>query len=153
SSLPSIVMRAARKRRTPSPRQRAVWPPACTPEARMSLFTTSPCRGSARDKPRLPCPDRPALLRVSGMRILTGLFLAYALAQAQHAHRSAENSKPAELLEGLGSHSHPIATKSELAQKFFDQGLALIYGFNHDEAARLFARAAELDPASPMPHW
>jgi tetratricopeptide (TPR) repeat protein len=40
-----------------------------------------------------------------------------------------------------------------MAQKFFDQGLALIYGFNHDEAARLFARAAELDPNSPMPHW
>ena len=40
-----------------------------------------------------------------------------------------------------------------MAQKFFDQGLALIFGFNHDEAARLFARAAELDPQSPMPHW
>ena len=40
-----------------------------------------------------------------------------------------------------------------MAQKFFDQGLALIFGFNHDEAARLFARAAELDPKSPMPHW
>jgi hypothetical protein len=31
--------------------------------------------------------------------------------------------------------------------------MAMIYGFNHDEAQRLFARAAELDPASPMPHW
>ena len=81
------------------------------------------------------------------------LFLAGFLSYAQHHHDSAENTKPAELLEGLGNHVHPIATKSELAQKFFDQGLALIYGFNHDEAARLFARAAELDPKSPMPHW
>jgi tetratricopeptide (TPR) repeat protein len=40
-----------------------------------------------------------------------------------------------------------------MSQKFFDQGLALIFGFNHDEAARLFGRAAELDPRSPMPHW
>jgi tetratricopeptide (TPR) repeat protein len=72
---------------------------------------------------------------------------------AQHAHHETGPNKPAELLEGLGKHTHPIATKSELAQKFFDQGLALIYGFNHDEAARLFARAGELDPQSPMPHW
>ena len=36
---------------------------------------------------------------------------------------------------------------------FLHQGLALVFGFNHDEAARLFARAAELDPKSPMPHW
>jgi tetratricopeptide (TPR) repeat protein len=75
------------------------------------------------------------------------------MGMAQHVHNTAEAAKPAELLEGLGSHTHPIATQSALAQKFFDQGLALIYGFNHDEAARLFARAAELDPHSPMPHW
>lgn len=75
------------------------------------------------------------------------------LLAAQHTHNTAENAKPAELLEGLGNHVHPITTKSELAQKFFNQGLALIYGFNHDEAARLFGRAAELDPKSPMPHW
>jgi tetratricopeptide (TPR) repeat protein len=81
------------------------------------------------------------------------LFLAGLLSYAQHNHTAAENIKPAELLEGLGNHVHPIATKSELAQKFFNQGLALIYGFNHDEAARLFARAAELDAKSPMPHW
>jgi tetratricopeptide (TPR) repeat protein len=74
-------------------------------------------------------------------------------AQQQHHHQHSEPAKPAELLEGLGTHSHPIKTNSPLAQKFFDQGLALIFGFNHDEAARLFARAAELDPKSPMPHW
>ena len=72
---------------------------------------------------------------------------------AQHKHDAPQNAKPAELLEGLGTHTHPIRTASPEAQKFFDQGLALIFGFNHDEAARLFARAAELDPKSPMPHW
>ena len=29
----------------------------------------------------------------------------------------------------------------------------MIYGFNHEEAQRLFARAAQLDPKSAMPHW
>src|SRR5690349_20809138 len=86
-------------------------------------------------------------------RVLAALIIAASGVLAQHNHAAAGAAKPAELLEGLGSHSHPIRTDSELAQKFFDQGLALIYGFNHDEAARLFARAAELDPKSPMPHW
>jgi tetratricopeptide (TPR) repeat protein len=89
------------------------------------------------------------------MREIVVLALAAAsFVHAQHQHHAPpESGKPAELLEGLGNHVHPIATKSALAQKFFDQGLALIFGFNHDEAARLFARAAELDPQSPMPHW
>jgi tetratricopeptide (TPR) repeat protein len=59
----------------------------------------------------------------------------------------------ATLMEGLGELHHPIATDSEEAQKFFDQGLTLIYAFNHDEAIRSFRRAAELDPKSPMPWW
>jgi tetratricopeptide (TPR) repeat protein len=86
-------------------------------------------------------------------RLVSSLLLYSAAAFAQHVHSAAENARPVELLEGLGSHTHPISTSSPLAQKFFDQGLALIYGFNHDEAARLFARAAELDPRSPMPQW
>jgi tetratricopeptide (TPR) repeat protein len=86
-------------------------------------------------------------------RLALSVLLCSAVASAQHVHRAAETARPAELLEGLGSHTHPITTQSVLAQKFFDQGLALIYGFNHDEAARLFARAAELDPHWPMPHW
>src|SRR5262245_17494555 len=72
---------------------------------------------------------------------------------AQHHHRDPQPERPAELLEGLGSHAHPIQTTSDLAQNFFNQGIALIFGFNHDEAARQFAKAAELDPSSPMPHW
>jgi tetratricopeptide (TPR) repeat protein len=81
--------------------------------------------------------------------LLVSAFAGY----SQHHHEAQQSTKPAELLEGLGNHSHPIQTSSAEAQKFFDQGLALVYGFNHDEAARLFARAAELDPKSPMPHW
>ena len=59
----------------------------------------------------------------------------------------------ATLMPGMGSLHHEIATKSEEAQKFFDQGLTFVYAFNHDEAIRSFKRAAELDPDSPMPLW
>src|SRR5689334_7803288 len=72
---------------------------------------------------------------------------------AQHQHGAANHTAPAALLEGLGNYHHPIATKNGEAQKFFDQGLTLVYGFNHDEAIRAFEQAARLDPQSPMPHW
>jgi tetratricopeptide (TPR) repeat protein len=57
------------------------------------------------------------------------------------------------LLSGLGTHSHPITTRNTEAQKFFDQGLSLLYGFNRYEALRSFRRAAELDPEALMPYW
>jgi tetratricopeptide (TPR) repeat protein len=56
-------------------------------------------------------------------------------------------------LTAIGRHHHPIATKNKSAQDHFDQGLTLIYGFNHEEAARAFQQAAKLDPASSMPLW
>ncbi|HEV2985702.1 MAG TPA: hypothetical protein VGX46_15010 [Vicinamibacterales bacterium] len=82
------------------------------------------------------------------------LFLTVvpALQAQQHEHASTTAS-PATLATGLGALHHAIATKSADAQRFFDQGLTYVYGFNHDEAIRSFRRAAELDPASPMPHW
>src|SRR5689334_25178537 len=52
----------------------------------------------------------------------------------------------AQLLDNLGKTSRVVTTRSPEAQAFFNQGLALAYGFNHDEAARSFARAAQLDP-------
>jgi tetratricopeptide (TPR) repeat protein len=57
------------------------------------------------------------------------------------------------LIEGLGDHRHPIATRNPDAQRHFDQGVALVFAFNHEEAVRAFERAAALDPAAAMPHW
>jgi len=62
-------------------------------------------------------------------------------------------SKPATLIQGMGQHHHSISTKSPEAQRFFDQGLSLVFAFNHEEAARSFRRAAELDPQAAMPYW
>lgn len=61
--------------------------------------------------------------------------------------------KPVTLLSGLGIYSHRIATSNAQAQKFFDQGLNLLYGFNRYEALRSFRKAAELDPEAAMPLW
>ena len=56
-------------------------------------------------------------------------------------------------MTGLGNLHHPVSTKNAQAQQFFDQGLRLIYAFNHDEAARSFQRASELDPKLAMAYW
>ena len=71
---------------------------------------------------------------------------------AQHEHHTAP-AKPARRMAGLGHWQHPVSTKNAAAQQFFNQGLALIYGFNHEEAARAFQHAAELDPQLAMAHW
>jgi tetratricopeptide (TPR) repeat protein len=85
--------------------------------------------------------------------MLTILWFVMSMWMAQSQHDRGGQPAAATLQPGLGHLHHPIATTSPEAQQFFDQGLTLVYGFNHDEAIKAFRRAAELDPASPMPHW
>jgi hypothetical protein len=75
--------------------------------------------------------------------------------QSAHAgHAAAPPGAPrAELLGNLGVYHRAIKTGSDEAQKFFDEGLTLLYGFNHEESFRSFELAAARDAASPMPHW
>jgi tetratricopeptide (TPR) repeat protein len=57
------------------------------------------------------------------------------------------------LYDGLGPHSRKITTDSPEAQRYFDQGLGFLHGFNHRRAIRAFQQAAELDPECAMAHW
>ena len=57
------------------------------------------------------------------------------------------------LFEGLGPHRRPITTRSPKAQQYFDQGLNLLFGFNHGASVRSFQEAARLDPECAMAHW
>jgi tetratricopeptide (TPR) repeat protein len=72
---------------------------------------------------------------------------------AQQRPTAPAKPQPATLMSGLGNLHHPVSTHNSQAQQFFDQGLRLIYAFNHDEAARSFERAAELDPTLAMAYW
>lgn len=54
---------------------------------------------------------------------------------------------------GLGEHRRAVTTSSADAQRYFDQGLAFLYAFNHDEAIRSFQAAAQLDPQCAMAWW
>ena len=60
---------------------------------------------------------------------------------------------PPHLLEGLGDYHFPITSKHPDVQRWFDQGLMLTYGFNHDAAERSFLKATELDPECAMCWW
>jgi len=57
------------------------------------------------------------------------------------------------LYDGLGSYSRKITTNSAEAQRYFDQGLGFLHGFNHRAAIRAFQQAAELDPECAMANW
>lgn len=61
--------------------------------------------------------------------------------------------KSAPLFNNLGKLHHPVTTKSKEAQRYFDQGLTLLYGFNHHEAIRSFTAAATIDPECAMAYW
>lgn len=57
------------------------------------------------------------------------------------------------LLPELGGQHLAVTTRSPAAQAYFDQGLTLYWGFDHEEARRSFTRAAELDPGLAMAHF
>jgi tetratricopeptide (TPR) repeat protein len=72
-------------------------------------------------------------------------------AAAAAAPATSETDPP--LMPGLGSRSYRITTSSTLAQRYFDQGLRLAWGFNHAEAQRAFRKAQQLDPDCAMCFW
>ncbi len=85
---------------------------------------------------------RPILVSLIALAVASALSSA-----AGAAHR------PAPTFTGLGNHHHAVTTRSKAAQKFFDQGLALAFAFNHAEAGRSFAEVARLDAQCAMAWW
>jgi len=87
--------------------------------------------------------------------VLTAILLTTAFSFGQHGHGShgSQPKKAVWLDEGLGNIDHPVTTKNADAQRFFNQGLAYLYAFNHAEAINSFRHAAELDPEMAMAYW
>ncbi len=76
----------------------------------------------------------------------------------EHAHTSlprrfVPEGAGAPLFNDLGRHPREISTRSELAARYFEQGLILAYGFNHAEALRSFREASSQDPACAICAW
>lgn len=92
----------------------------------------------------------------AGLSVLTCLACQHAAAPGSAAVPEAVQSPApaAPRLSGLGDrHHHAITTSSPQAQAYFDQGLRLLYAFNHDEATRAFTECTRLDPAAAMCFW
>ncbi|MEP6967600.1 MAG: hypothetical protein ABI906_05930, partial [Pseudomonadota bacterium] len=61
-----------------------------------------------------------------------------AMAPMPSAYAGEADKPGAPVFAGLGAHHHPISTRVPAAQRFFDQGVNLLFGFNHAEAIRSF---------------
>lgn len=89
------------------------------------------------------------------MKALVFIVIIVSFSYAQHGHSSnaAPEKKTVWLDSGLGNVDHPVSTRNAEAQKYFNQGLAYLYAFNHDEGVASFKRASELDPDLAMAYW
>ena len=86
----------------------------------------------------------------NGILALVTILAALALAPGAAVASAPRPSAP---LLDIGGFNHPISTSSKQAQRFFNQGVAMMFGFNHMEAIRSFQAAAELDPDCAMAWW
>ena len=97
---------------------------------------------------------RPAPFRAAGPLAIATFTAAIAVACGSAPLPTAEragNAPP--LLDTLGSLGRDTGSRVAAAQRYFDQGLRLTYGFNHEAAGRAFAEAARLDPSCAICVW
>ena len=85
--------------------------------------------------------------------VVYGLMVASAPGQTNHGDHGKPAVAPVTLVDGVGRVDHKVSTTNPEAQKFFNQGLAYLYAFNHEAGVASFHRAAELDPTLAMAHW
>jgi tetratricopeptide (TPR) repeat protein len=86
---------------------------------------------------------------------VSAVFAFCQSAQAQSAASQSAAPAPAspKLYDGFQGYARKVSTTSPEAQRWFDQGIQLLYGFNHDEAIRSFEQAAAIDPQCAMAWW
>ena len=84
---------------------------------------------------------------------LSALLLLVCLAWNCSEKKSTGSGKAAGLFDNMGHLNHPVTTNSETAQKLFNQGMTLMYGFNHEEAVRSFEQALKNDTSMAMAYW
>jgi tetratricopeptide (TPR) repeat protein len=90
---------------------------------------------------------------VPALLFLTSCATSDGAGEAATGQRELPPGATAPLFNDLGDHTRSVTTRSPLAQRYFDQGLVLTYGFNHAEAARSFREAQRLDPNCAMCFW
>jgi tetratricopeptide (TPR) repeat protein len=90
---------------------------------------------------------------MANLILILGTWVGFGIGSGLCLHAHGGQPNPPPLYENLGTLHHPITTSSPRAQQYFDQGLRLIYAFNHEEAGAAFEEAARLDPQAAMVFW
>jgi tetratricopeptide (TPR) repeat protein len=90
---------------------------------------------------------------LSHARVFMGIIIFTAGAFTARAADEAKGEAPPPLFAGIGTHSRPITGASPEAQRYFDQGVAFITSFNHDEGLRAMEHAVKLSPTCAMAWW
>lgn len=98
---------------------------------------------------RLKCWGIAAAIGLLG--VATGARAASPSTEANEPKES--EGVPLRLYDGFSGYDRKVTTKSAEAQKWFNQGIQLLYGYNHDEAIRSFEKASEIDPSCAMGWW
>lgn len=100
---------------------------------------------------------RPSVYRVTLAAGLMSMNAAATVAGQEHQHPPSQPTTQVTaatpLYDNLGTLHHAITTRSPRAQQYFDQGLRLSYGFNHDEAVKSFKEGTRQDSACAMCYW
>src|SRR5689334_22539377 len=81
------------------------------------------------------------------------LFVLVGVNSVAESGIAASSGQHAVLVDNIGTYGRKISTTSPLAQKFFDQGLRLVYGYYFPEAIASFEEAQQYDPDHPMLDW
>jgi tetratricopeptide (TPR) repeat protein len=96
--------------------------------------------------------ERPAD-KMAGMQMSAPMSMGLPLSPMPSIYAGEADKPGAPVFKGLGVHQMTISTKVPETQRFFDQGVNLLFGFNHAEAIRSFREAARLDPDCAMCWW
>jgi hypothetical protein len=97
--------------------------------------------------------SRRLLVRAIGSTLVVLLTCGTQLYGDEELKHVTRDGRLSPLLSNLGKLQRPVSTKSAMAQRYFDQGLTLIYAFNHAEAIRSFKEAARNDADLAMAYW
>jgi tetratricopeptide (TPR) repeat protein len=100
-------------------------------------------------KPTLYCP---------AFAVCVALSVATAGVAQEHKHppgqpTTSQATAVTPLYDNLGTLEHRITTRSPTAQQYFNQGLRLVYAFNHDEAIKSFKEGLKHDSTCAMCYW
>src|SRR5215471_18112729 len=98
-------------------------------------------------------PKDDAAHRMAGMQMNAPMSMGIPLSPMPSVYGGQADKKGAPVFKGLGAHHMAISTKNPKTQMFFDQGVNLMFGFNHAEAIRSFREAGRLDPDCAMCWW